>query len=363
MRDDLVSLQQRTQRESDRYRAGKIEIDDVCFWYKSLIRAFLAQVEVLCNTMREAVAQLAPGLGELPSEKKLREISDLTKRMPIEKSFSLAFRFFPRLFGADFSLDTGGVDFRALKALVEARGRFTHPKKYGDLCPLEVFAVTQPAMEWFLLAWSDLLVSCVSALGLSLANAGKGERRFKFKDEKLGLFTELGERFESEVSEKEPLDYVEEVLGRLLRDSRIAFTLFKESNDPNSSTDSAGAARNLLRTAFSEIEGATFVAALHLNRFAEDYASPEEGLLIGSHDDVRSRIVQVLESFSKEFGSGVTVPRSGVGWNSFAISREVRNRLTHPKRTSDLEMNSLEVEAVVELLRWWHLEASLCLDV
>lgn len=362
MRDDLLTLEHRTQIEVNRYHEGTIDIEDLCFWHKSLVRAFLAQVESLCNTMREVTAQLAPELGVEISATKLREISEITKQMPIRKNFSIAFRNFPKLFGVDFVLETGGENFRAFKAVVEARDRFTHPKNYRDICPFELFAATVPAMKWFLITWKNLIISCSSALGVRPTESKVEEQKFIFQDERLRLFVKARERFDAKIGERPPRVELDETLGRLLRDTRLALGLFKESRQSNSSAMRQCAARNLLRTAFSEIEGSVFVAALHLHRFAVGYKSPAKELLIGGHHDVRERIAQVLEEFSREFGRCSVLSRAGAEWDSFVISREIRNRLTHPKRTVDLDMSPLEEDVVISLLRWWHLEASDCLD-
>jgi hypothetical protein len=117
-RDQLL-LQQKITLEDKRYRENQISLEELGFWYKCLIRAFLAQVDGLCGAMRSAIIQHGPALGLVLSRKDARDLSKQGRITP-DRSVVLAFKNFPKMFGADYSFDNSGADFRGFTALLKA---------------------------------------------------------------------------------------------------------------------------------------------------------------------------------------------------------------------------------------------------
>src|SRR5882757_7130021 len=126
---DIFALEGKAKQEARLHKAGEKPSKELCFWYKSLARLFLVQVEGLSYTMREHVARLSPSLGIQWSWRKWALISDLEGHLSIERGLSLGFESFAKLFDVEFSIGSGGEDYRGLQATLAARDRFTHPKR------------------------------------------------------------------------------------------------------------------------------------------------------------------------------------------------------------------------------------------
>jgi hypothetical protein len=350
---DQLPLQERAKLEAQRYEEGQISLEELGFWYKSLIRAFLAQVDGLCSIMRAAIIQHASTLGiNLPR----KDDRDLSKagRMPLERGVVLALRNFPKLFGATYEFDTSGEDFRGFKAMLQARGRFTHPQSRRDVCPPEIFSTTSSSIEWFYGNLRHILMSCVSAIGPQLNDGNSSVRRFRFHDESMNRIEEARSLQDVEMVEDEFIGRLQDITLALWEDTTLALNFVYETFALDSSVNPYCAVRNFIRTLFSEIEGCVFVAAFSLSRFRVGYGEPTEDLLVGSHEEVRGRIFSTLESFSQEFGTGAVIKKTEPEWDSFMMARELRNRFTHPKSPSDLDLRPEELDTVIKVSSWWH---------
>jgi hypothetical protein len=359
---DQLSLQAKTALEVNRYNEGKISLEEAGFWHKGLVRAFLAQIDGLCSAMRMAVVQNAPALGLTFSRKDDRDLAK-TGRLSLDRNVVVAFRNFPKLFGSSYNFDNSGMDFRGFRAMLQARERFTHPKSYRDLCPFEIFPTTSSSIEWLYGNFRQLLTSCVSSIGLSLKDSGTPIRRFAFQDESLVKFEEARVRYDAERTEGEFIGHVRDITLALWKDTKLSLEFISEAFRPDSGVSPDCAVRNFVRTFFSEVEGCVFVAAFSLHRFRDGYPEPTEELLIGSHKEVRERIVSTLESFSREFGADVVIVKEGSEWEDFLVARELRNRLTHPRVPSDLALRPEDMDMTLRASSWWHNSVNGCFEL
>jgi hypothetical protein len=357
---DQLPLQQKITLEDKRYRAGQISLEELGFWYKCLIRAFLAQIDGLCNAMRMAIVQHGPTLGLVLSRKDERDLSR-QGRIPVDRSVVLAFRNFPKLFNADYRFDNSGADFRGFTALLEARDKFTHPKTIQHLCPFEMFPTMNPSIEWLYGNFGDMLRSCISAIGFQVKESVTYERRFYFKDDSLTHFEEARRRYDGEKSDDGLIGQLRGITFALWDDTKLALRSISETIKEDSGP--ACAIRNFTRALFSEIEGCVFVAALSLYRFRTGYEEPKEELLIGSHEEVRARIISTLEAFSQEFGTNIIIEKEGPAWGDFLAARELRNRLIHPKAASDLELCVGDMDMIMKVSNWWHSSVDGCFEL
>jgi hypothetical protein len=356
---DIFALESKAKQEASFHKTGERPTKELCFWYKSLARVFLAQVEGLSYAMRDHAARLSPGLGIQWSRRKWRLISEMDRPMPIEKGLSLGFESFSKLFDVEFSLDSGGEDYRGLQATLAARERFTHPKRCEDLCPGDLLQTTSASMEWVFHTWRSLLLICTEALGSALNSGERPERRFQFRDNN----AEQADEPPCESTIESFFGDLKDMLFSLMAETTIALNTLVAALANNSDVSANCAAVLLSMTLFSEIEGSVFIAASHLHRFRSGYPEPSKELLIGKHADVQAHIVSVLESFSVEFGTGASVRKTGVAWESFALGREVRNRLTHPKRAEDLIISAEERQDLMNIISWWHGDVHRCFEI
>jgi hypothetical protein len=307
--------------------------------------------------MREHVCRFSAELGVQWSQRKWEKISALDRHIPLERGLTLAFGSLSKLFGLDFNLDSGSEDYRGLIGMLESRERFTHPKRPDDLCPGELFSTTSSSMEWVFHGWMSLLLACANSISLNLNVAPPLERRFQFRD----TAKRKGAEPAGDPESRNLVDELGRMVLGLMTETKTAFNLVSKSFANEAEIGTSCAIRLLILTLISEIEGSVFIAASHLHDFREGYAPPSKELLTGDHAEVQGRIVSVLESFSKEFGTRASVQREGEEWDSFLIARKVRNRLTHPKSPEDVAVGMEDLQNIMKTISWWHGEVHHCL--
>lgn len=235
--------------------------------FKSLVHAFLAFAEGLCHAMRRVVKQFRVELGAEVTRRDMPAIEDLALGIPLSRSVRVGFRNVSRLFGAYFTLDTGGADYRAFAAMIEARGRFTHPKKWSDLQPFELLATMKWGMQWFLLSWGELLIACTAQVGDSIGQLEASLGRAPFEDRRLTAFQDRRREYDAAHRDDSSLSDLSRVIFGLLDDTIRAVKLVTTGDDQPDRVSAELAFRNLTRFLFSEIEGSVFIAAIYLYRY------------------------------------------------------------------------------------------------
>lgn len=360
---DLISLVNRVAQESQGFENPEVELGEISFWYKALVHEFLAFAHGLGHTLRSELSSSKEGLQRQGLGKKdLELLVDVETHKSLTVVLPRTLRMLPRLFAVDFSLDTGGANYRALKALVDARAKFTHPKQPGDIHPLQTLVVMQSAIEWFLRSWKDLLVACTSKFWQP-APEDYSKEHFPFNDSQL----ENARQMDAEKTAVwNQLDFVQALRVQfdfLTADTKRAFDIALDSANDKVHLSRALVFRNLIRFLFSEIEGMTFIAAHSLYKHRFSGPGPDKRLMVGEHDVVFERVTTVLRDFSKNFGVGVATIPSAEIQVAFGESREVRNRITHPCCPPDLKVSKVEMKPVFKLLDWWHGGAMDCFSI
>ena len=126
-------------------------------------------------------------------------------------------------------------------------------------------------------------------------------------------------------------------------------------------------ARQLIRAAFAYIEGATFVLKIEASFNAEENGIellPQQSHFIFEADFDLSDKGEILEKAAKiplsknvRFAFNVFAEANQIGfafdpsvewWSSFRESVRVRDRLTHPRMPSDLDVSPREVIAMIK---------------
>lgn len=355
---DVTSLALEAKQQVSLFKAGEVSLEEACFWLKSLVGAFFASADGIAFTIREVLRTNIDSLGVEFSRRVQRDL-DTTKHLPLERAVPVALRSLAAVFTAPSAIDTGTEDFRGFKVLTDCRERFTHPKNHLDVCPAEMFPTINASIEWFLFAWRSTLFECLKAEGLNPTFDVSSDRRFMFSDRDLAPFSAVRDKSEAERISGFASD-LHEVIFPLQDDTGRAKDALSQRNTITSVPASC-AARNLVRTLFAEIEGTVLIAAALLHKYRAAPA-PSPALLIGAHEAVRTAVVETVEEFSREFGVGRRVIPSGESWKAFTAMREVRNRISHPKVPSDLEVGGAERDAMLKLTVWWRDQAEACLE-
>jgi hypothetical protein len=130
--------------------------------------------------------------------------------------------------------------------------------------------------------------------------------------------------------------------------------------------------RTAVRTVFTCIEGMTFFMrqyCLYLHDAGESSYSPAELALLreesyglddkGTETTSPARIgLQRLLPFSfamhaRHFDPTFVLDRSTDGWRQFCEALRIRNRVTHPRRGSELDISKGELATVLSAFRWF----------
>lgn len=354
LQDDVNMLALETKHQVRRFKSDEVSLPVVCFWHKSLVRSFFAFADGLAFTIREI---LHADTNSFQLSAKLKRKLDTTKRLPLKRAVPIAFRSLAQVYSVVPTLDTGGEDFRGFKTLTDARDRFVHPKSHADICPLELFPAVSPSLEWFFVAWRDTILACLESLNLDMPPESARSRRFSFRDKTVPRFTAIREAWDAE-RRSDFVSDLRDVVCPLMEDTGRAMDALG-GHTTVTALPKTCTARNLVRTIFSEIEGTVLIAATLLHRYRSDPA-PSKELLVGSHHAVRDNVVLTLENFSQAFGIDHQVDRDGDGWQAFIVARELRNRMTHPKSAADLMFQPGDLDALLNLIGWWHSQAANC---
>lgn len=155
-------------------------------------------------------------------------------------------------------------------------------------------------------------------------------------------------------------DFITELLQDLAADMNLA-----------TRAESQTERRSIVRSGFAAVEGfihfikETILDDLHLNpdlhSVAEVAMLREETYGVDRGGEIQTQPKFIPTDANLRFTikmwcrgtSDGNLDLSGRGWQAFKSSLEVRNRLAHPKRLSDLTVTDSEMRAFIEGLNWF----------
>ena len=137
-------------------------------------------------------------------------------------------------------------------------------------------------------------------------------------------------------------------------------------------SDTPYARRTVVRAAFAAIEGLTFAIKQECLHRPDDaskhYGASELAMLreetygVGSKGQVltQAKFIPLLDNvrfamamYRRGSLEGHGLDLSGLGWQHFRDATVVRNRITHPKRISDLDVLNEDLKAVLGAYEWF----------
>ncbi|HEX8736512.1 MAG TPA: hypothetical protein VF721_14375 [Pyrinomonadaceae bacterium] len=129
--------------------------------------------------------------------------------------------------------------------------------------------------------------------------------------------------------------------------------------------------RAFVRSVFAFIEGILYRMKETARHFGEAAATLSIGELVAlsqvsfevnDKGEILSKTVYpkflnnfkfVFTAYSKSFGSSFNIDYGRSGWLNLTAAVKVRDRLMHPKTTSDLEVTDKEVESTKKVFEWF----------
>ncbi|PJB00506.1 MAG: hypothetical protein CO128_00465 [Ignavibacteriales bacterium CG_4_9_14_3_um_filter_30_11] len=126
--------------------------------------------------------------------------------------------------------------------------------------------------------------------------------------------------------------------------------------------------RNYVKTVFSSIEGILFamkrILLIHSDKLSdEEIINLQEYKLVGPPEHKLKKKIHflktdenvkfVIRTYEKAKTTGFTTNLKEDDWEKFRLSIEIRNRITHPKHSSDLLISEDEIETVMQAHDWF----------
>jgi hypothetical protein len=363
----------------DRFLRNSDNLQEVCFWGKAVVSCLFAHMDALGYAARKC-AVLFRSLGGLDlTTKELAKLSEvrydaqtqtLTRTpellSPLD-SFKLGVRYFSALLGADFKLAVGDERWRGVLDLWQARRRFTHPKRIEDLYAVEMFGGLQSSLIWHygeLMRW---FTACSASAGLPVqafdkdALHAKRIRPIVVQPPPMFDESEFKEKIERVGSRS--IAYATHFFKLLRYDSERARLVRKRAWEKRTDRKAAVAfaGRLMLRTECTQIEAINNAARFQLKaarRRLEITFSDDELAPAPDYPKSVGELVSAANLWSQKLGRGNTLTLSDEYVRNLVAAWNHRDRLIHPQRPEDLEMDELETLnfelALLELQRGAH---------
>jgi hypothetical protein len=337
---------------------------------KVAIRALLGHVDGLSYTLRQVVVRSARQAGLTIPARKLAELMERKfdsnadaileeeKLISTEASLKAGAAWFPRLFGAEFRLDTDGEGFRGFKRLVTVRNAFTHPEELEHLYPTPALPAIQPTIVWFLAQMRDMFGACASKLGFPVPPPEKVALEYPYREKDhplVPIFSPDDVREIRRVAGR-TYEYVKMMVVKSSRDVSRALDSVLHANSPLPSHAYQYAVRNAVRTLFSEVEARTGATVFFLEAAEErgEITLSEAAKASLSGGAVEDNFVNALTIFSREYGCDRHLATSGKSWQLFQGARLFRDRLTHPKGPPSLNVDPQAAIGFLEAVKYFH---------
>jgi len=138
--------------------------EDLDFWYRTLLRAFVTEVEGMLFVMRRITVwsnergeiELSTAEAVLIREQEFfvnitrKRIEERDRGNRLLENFFLTFSLFPKVFRSGFQVDYGNHGWEMFQRVVKVRNSITHPKNLGDLVlHPNMYNVVLDAFSWF----------------------------------------------------------------------------------------------------------------------------------------------------------------------------------------------------------------------
>lgn len=126
--------------------------------------------------------------------------------------------------------------------------------------------------------------------------------------------------------------------------------------------------RNYVKTVFSSIEGILFsmkrILLSHYKELSdEEIIKLQEYKLVGANENklkkelfllrMKDNVKFVIRTYEKVKTNGFVTNLKAGDWKKFILSIKIRNRITHPKHSSDLLISEDELKIVQEAYDWF----------
>jgi hypothetical protein len=380
---DLRIAKEQLKVAHDRFLQHPDTLQEVCFWGKAVVSCLFAHMDALGYAARKC-AVLFRSLGGLNlTTKELAKLSEVrydaeTQALtripdlfnPLD-SFKLGVRYFSALLGADFELAVGDERWRGVLDVWKARRRFTHPKRIEDLYAVEMFGGLQSSLIWYygeLMRW---FAACAASVGLPVPELGKDLNAKRVRPivvQSPPMFNES--EFEEQIERfgSRSIAYATNFFKLLRYDSERVSLVQRRAREKRNDRKAAVAfaARLMLRTECTQVEAINAAVRFQLKaarRRLEITFSDEELAPAPGYPQSAGELASAANLWSRKLGRGRTLTLSDEYARNLAAAWKRRDRLVHPQKLEDLEMDELETLNFALSLLELQLRAHECIEI
>ncbi len=359
---DISIAREQLKIAHDRFLKDPDTLQDVCFWGKAVVSCLFAHMDALgyaarkCSVLFRSLGglELTPKelakLSEVRYDAKAKTLTTIPSLLNPLESYKLGVRYFSKLLGADFDLAVGDERWGGVLAVWEARRHFTHPERIEDLYAVEMFGGLQSSLVWHygeLIRW---FAACSASLGLPVRETGKdlgakGIRPIAVQVPPMFSESELKEQIQDFGSRS--IAYATHFFRLLRYDSERATLVQRKAREKRTGRKAAVAfaERLMLRTECTQIEATNAAVRFQLEAarsrreiaFSDEELAPAPG-----YPRNPGELVSAVNLWSRKLGRGTTVALSDEYARNLAAAWKRRDRLIHPQKPEDLEMDERE---------------------
>lgn len=380
---DLSLAMEQLKVAHDRFRGRPDTLQEVCFWGKAVVSCLFAHLDALGYAARKCVL-LFRSLGDLDlTTKELAKLSEVRYDAETQTftripdlltpldSFKLGVRYFSRLLGADFDLAVGDERWRGVLDVWRARRRFTHPKRIEDLYAVEMFGGLQSSLIWHygeLMRW---FAACAASVGLPVPELEKDLHTKRVRPivvQSPPMFNES--EFEEQIERfgSRSIAYATRFFKLLRYDSERANLVQRRAREKRKDHNAAVAfaSRLMLRTECTQVEAINAAVRFQpkaARRRLEITFSDEELTPAPDYPQSAGELISAANLWSRKLGRGRTVNLSQESARDLGRAWKRRDRLVHPQKPEDLEMNERESLSFALSLLHLQLNSFECLEI
>ncbi len=339
----------------------QISLDRFSLDLKCSIQSLFGLIESTANAFTSAV--LATGVSLSPSDRAILfgfeydsnadTCLDTPRQHSLEKRAEAALRTFITACGGTVE-QWSDEHVAHFKIVAKARNLFTHPIKLEYLSPVHAYDSFRHLAGWY----SSLLRRELSFVPSDLQIPLKGIPGplvdklppARFPDPSDTLNRDFYAHLESVPGAA--IAYIDRFNRKLHSELQdVLFFCRSALTPPYDDRHIGRAVRRAIRTVATTAEGEAGFALF----FMRAVRWRKSKIPIPSHPKgtpVPTRFAATIQAFSAALGIGFTPQTSGSAWSAFLEAFSVRDRLTHPRRPSDVQLSLKDLSTAMSALGW-----------
>lgn len=336
----------------ERFNFETDDIGELISAFKAATRVFFSQADAMVFLMRKAIVEKIDDPGLRLSSRDRAWLLNSPDKARFLHAAKLVFTYFPRLWGAELVYTKDSEGYRAFQRLAICRGRFTHPNTAEHLLPVELLLLLKPGAQWFMFVYTSFVVQRAMAAGVLVNDPAEGRELAVARDEEFRLAEKkTGQLIDASFPRTEAAR-IEMFLEQLMLDVARATELVPLTAGQVGWAKARWSVVSLVDALVTAVEGATHTCGSSLAARGHLPDGGTRSLLQGDALHYRETIADIADCFATTLGRGLTLARSGEGWNSFLEIKRLRDQLSHPRGLEDVAISPRILSSIIAAAEW-----------